>query len=85
MNVYPVPDALANHYHGRGIALAAITGRQVVALIYVRDIIPDFEDTVEAAPSIASDARLAKIARALERDFGHVVVGMVSSWEFVEL
>jgi hypothetical protein len=85
MNVYPVPDALQHHYKGRGIALGATRNGELVALVYVRDLIPDFADTVEAAPTIGDNARVADVARALEKDFGFVRVGIVSSWEFCEL
>lgn len=85
MNVYPVSDSLSHHYKGCGIAVGATKDEALVALIYVRDLIQDFPDTIDAAPSIADNAKVAEVARALEKEFGFVRIGMVSCWEFCEL
>lgn len=86
MNVYPIPDSLAHHYKGSDIALAAIAEGDVAALIYIRDLVPDFGDTVSAAwTDLAENPRVAEVARALETDFGHVVIAMVSGWVATEL
>lgn len=82
---WPVPDALAHHYSGRGIALGATRGDTLVALLYIRDLVPDFDDEIESAEGVLDNPTVLAAARALEADFGHVRVGMASCWEFCEL
>src|SRR5574337_2168659 len=43
MQTYPIPEALAPKYHGAGHALAAVTGGQIVDLVYVEDALPDYD------------------------------------------
>lgn len=85
MNVYSIPKALASKYHGAGHALAAITGGQVIDLVYVEDALPDYDpDAPGALAAAISDDRLGPAVRGLQA-LGVVSVGMCSSWEFVEL
>lgn len=83
MTIYPIPDTLAEKYHGAGHALASITGGQIVNLIYLRDIIDNFdaEDTA-ALPKILDDPRLGPAVRMLQAT-GQVSIGMCSCYEFV--
>ena len=82
MNVIAIPEELAGAYQGSGHALAAIREGRIIDLLYLRDLLPDFEpDGVETA---ITDARLAPSIAHLS-SLGDVSVGMVSCWEFVEL
>ena len=92
-NVFKIPEALHGKYHGAGVALAAVTGEQIVNLVYLRDALPDFdefdhdlginEDTDHLKAAIA-DPRLGPTVRELQ-SLGAVHVGMCSCYEFVEL
>lgn len=85
MNVFPIPETLAGKYHGAGHALAAVTGGQVVDLVYIADALPDYDpDEPGALAAAVSDDRLAPAVRRLQA-LGQVSVGMCSAWEFVEL
>ena len=85
MNVYKIPEALASKYHGSGHALVAVTGGQVVDLVYLDDALPDFDpDQPGALMRAIDDPRLAPTVRRLQA-LGQVSVGMLSCWEFVEL
>lgn len=85
MNVYPITDAVAEKYHGAGHALAAITGSQVVDLVYLDDALPDYDaDAPGALRAALDDQRIAPTVRRLQA-LGQVSVGMCSAWEFVEL
>jgi hypothetical protein len=85
MNVYKIPEALAHKYHGSGHALVAVTGEQVVDLVYLADALPDFDsDAPGALATAVADARLAPTVRRLQA-LGQLSFGMVSCWEFVEL
>lgn len=56
--VIEIPDALADRYKGCGIALAAIRNGTIVGLVYVRDILPDPDDSPtawERDPHVAND------------------------------
>jgi hypothetical protein len=82
MNIWKIPDTLADKYHGAGHALAAVAGGQLTGLVYLADILPDFDpDTIESA---LSDERLGPTVRYLS-SLGEVSVGMCSCMEFVEL
>lgn len=83
--VFHIPESLADKYHGAGHALAAVAGGQVVSLIYLRDLIPDYADGSTVALAVAlDDARLAPAVRELQA-MGEVCAGMCSCWEFVVL
>lgn len=89
MNVFKIPDTLADKYNGAGHALAATVNGQLVGLVYLRDVLPELElesDTADGQLDAAmlSDARLGPAVRQLQA-LGDVHVGMCSCWEFVEL
>lgn len=85
MSVYPIPEGLSSKYHGAGHALAAITGGQLVDLVYVDDVLPDYDrDTKGALATAINDQRMVPTVRRLQA-LGQVSVGMCSGWEFVEL
>jgi hypothetical protein len=82
MNVWKVPDSLADKYHGSGHALAAVAGGQLVGLVYLAEVIPDFDE--DSLQSVLSDERLGPTVRYLSA-LGEVSIGMCSCWEFIEL
>ena len=84
MQVFKVPDALASKYHGSGYALAATLNGELIDIIYVDYVLPEFEATRENMPSILADARMGPSVRHLQA-LGEVHVGMLSCWEFVQL
>lgn len=86
MQVFRVGEALAEKYHGAGHALAAVTGGQVVGLVYVRDVLPDYDeaDGLAALALAVNEDRLGPVVRELQA-LGEVCVGMCSCWEFVAL
>lgn len=78
--VLDVPEALAGAYHGSGHALAAHRDGVLLDLIYLRDVLPDFDgETV-----VVGDFRLGPTIHHLAQR-GDVSIGMVSSWQFCEL
>ncbi len=81
MNVFKVPDSLEGKYHGTGHALAATVDGQLVDIVYLADVLPDFDGDIEAA---MTDDRLAPTVRKLQA-LGSVHAGMLSCWEFCEL
>lgn len=80
MNVYKIPDALANKYRGAGYALAVTLDGQLIDIVYLSDILPDFD----GSPTGFTDDRLAPAVRRLQV-FGQVHAGMLGSWQFTEL
>lgn len=84
MNVFKVPEALASKYHGAGLALAATLNGVLIDITYLDDVLPDFGGDVADARAAILDPRLGSTVRALQA-LGEVHVGMLSSWEFVEL
>lgn len=85
VNTLPIPESIASQYHGAGHALAAITGGQIVRIVYLADALPDYDPGAPGAlRATLDDARLGHIVRELQA-VGQVSVGMCSCWEFVEL
>jgi hypothetical protein len=85
MTVHKIPEALAHKYHGSGHALVAVTGGQVVDLVYLDDALPDFDaDQPNALVKALADERLSPTVRKLQA-LGQVSFGMLSCWEFIEL
>lgn len=77
-----IPDELAAAYKGSGHALAAIKDGVLRDLLYLRDLLPDFDpEMIEYA---IKDARLAPTISHLSA-LGSVTIGMASGWEFTEL
>lgn len=82
MTTLAIPDELAAAYKGSGHALAAIKDGTLCDLLYLRDLLPDFDPArVEYA---IKDGRLAPTIAHLS-SLGDVSVGMTSGWEFTEL
>lgn len=86
MNVFPIPDTIADKYQGAGHAMAAVTGGQIVGLVYLRDALPDYDDGegIARLANAINDDRLGPTVRELQA-LGDLHVGMCSCWEFVEL
>lgn len=85
MTVYKIPKALSSKYHGSGHALVAVTGGQVVDLVYLDDALPDFDpEQPSALVKALADERLSPAVRRLQA-LGQVSMGMLSCWEFIEL
>src|SRR6218665_213119 len=68
MNVFKVPQSLADKYHGAGYALAATVAGQLVDIVYLADVLPDFRR--QARPTRAHGAAPAGPG---QRAHGHVV------------
>lgn len=93
MKTYPIPDTLADQYHGSGWALAAIAGGQPVALRYLNDMAGD--DWLEQIEQMGAHGQMivrqwletAEAGRHVRelQALGDVSAGMCSCWEFVEL
>jgi len=84
LNVYRIPAALEAKYDGCGHALAAVAGGELVDLVYIEDVLPDFDSESDQLASIVTDARLGSTVRYLS-GLGEVSVGLCSCWEFCEL
>lgn len=86
MQVYKIGDEIAHKYCGAGHALAAVTGGEVVGLVYLRDALPDYDDGdgVARLANTLNDDRLGPTVRELQA-LGEVFVGMCSCWELVVL
>lgn len=83
--VFKIEGAMTEKYHGCGHALAAVTGGQIVGLVYIRDVIEDVDEEDEDAIAQAiNDDRLGPTVRMLSA-LGKVFVGMCSCYEFVVL
>jgi len=81
LSVFGVPDSLKGKYHGTGHAVAATVDGKIVDIVYLADVLPDFNGDIEAA---MTDARLAPTVRKLQA-LGSVHAGMLSCWEFFEI
>lgn len=94
MKTYQGPEGLASQYHGCGWALGAVSGGQLVRIVYLEDVSPAFQAAQEQigfenheaffVKQIVQLAELAPTVRELQA-LGDVSVGMLSSWEFTEL
>lgn len=84
-NVFKIPESLLDKYHGCGIAMASVTGGIIINLVYLHDVIVEFDDEDrDALPAALNDDRLGPTVRLLQST-GEVFVGMCSCFEFVEL
>lgn len=84
INVFKVPDALAKKYHGEGRGLAAIVDGQLVDIVYLSDLMPDFVGERADVVTAITSAAIAPTVRRLQA-LGSVHMGILSCWEFVEL
>lgn len=85
MNVFKIPDTLATKYHGAGHALAASLNGLLIDIVYLEDVLPDYDGEGEHdLKSAINDARIGPTIRQLQ-SLGDVHVGMCSCWEFIEL
>lgn len=84
MTIFKIPDAIADKYDGCGYAMASVTGGQIVNLIYLRDILPEFDDERESLAEAIDDERTGQAVRLLQAT-GEVYAGICSCWEFVVL
>lgn len=90
MNVFKIPEALYNKYHGSGYGLIATQNEQVIDLKYFEDITEEFyidadEEVVEdKIKKIIEDDRLSETVRYFQA-LGEVHVGIFSCYEFIEL
>lgn len=84
MQVFKIDGAMESKYHGSGYAMASVTGGKIVNLIYLRDVIEEFDEERDSLPAILNDDRLGPSVRLLQST-GEVFVGMCSCYEFVEL
>lgn len=84
---YSVPEALEGVYRGAGMALAASSEGRLLALRYLRDLLPDV-DSLECDASgqvdvgILDNPRIAPTVREL-RALGQVHLGVCCGWEFM--
>lgn len=83
-NLFKIPESMEDKYHGCGIALASVTGGIIVNLVYLRDVLDDFDDDQSSLREALNDDRLGPTVRLLQST-GEVFVGMCSCWEFAEL
>ena len=83
MKVFKVPDDLAEKYSGAGHALAASRDDRLVDIIYIGDILPDFDEETDLA-DVINDERIGPHVKWLQAQ-GNVHIGMLSCGEFVEL
>lgn len=84
--VFKIGEPVESKYQGSGVAMAAVTGGQVVGLVYLRDALPDFDEAggLAAAADAINDPRIGPAVRELSA-LGELFVGMCSCWEFVVL
>lgn len=80
--VIKIPDALADRYKGCGTAVAAIKDETIVDLVYIRDILPDADESPESLFRLARNPDFGTVAAKLCKSADGVFVGMVSTWEF---
>lgn len=84
MNVFKIPESLADKYHGAGIAIAATLNNQLVDICYLSDVLPDFSGEIADIPDAINDERIGPTVRHMQA-LGTVHIGMCSAWEFCEL
>lgn len=85
MKTYPIPATRARKYHGSGHALAALVGGELVDMVYLADVLPDFDaDAPGTVQAVINNPALAPTVRRLQA-LGQVHLGMCSCWEFCVL
>ncbi|CAN7178571.1 hypothetical protein [Rhizobium sp. LjRoot258] len=83
--VIKIPDVLADRYKGCGTALAAIKDETIVDLVYIRDILPDADDSPEGLFRLARNPDFGSAAAKLCNAADGAFAGMVSTWEFTPI
>jgi len=85
MKVFKIPETLFSKYHGAGHALAASLNGQLIDIVYIEDVLPDYDGEGEHDLKAAiNDDRIGPTVRQLQA-LGEVHAGMCSCYEFVEL
>jgi hypothetical protein len=84
MRTFKIPDALEDAYRGAGAGLAASVDGELVAIVYIDDIIPNFSGEIADLPDAVLDPMVVPTVRYLQT-LGKVHVGMMSGWTFTEL
>ena len=92
--IFNIPKNLYNQYKGAGYALAAITGEQIIKVIYFEDMSPILADALADddegqhgdffVRQFLKTQGAAPFIRELQA-MGEVSVGMCSCYTFVEL
>lgn len=84
--VYKIKENMHGKYRGCGYALVASLNDEILDIVYLRDIIEDFddEDFTDNHEEILTDNKMAPTIRYLS-SLGNVSVGMCSCYEFIEL
>jgi hypothetical protein len=83
--VMEIPATLADRYKGRGLALAAIKDETIVDLVYIRDILPDADESPESLFRLARNPDFGSAAAKLCKSADGAFAGMVSTWEFTPI
>lgn len=88
LTTWPIPASLADRYSGAGHALAAVAGGQLVALVYLRELLPNLQEDDDGDElvdqHVLADPRIAPTVR-LYSSLGTVHLGMCSGWTYTEL
>ena len=82
--VFKIPESIADKYHGAGYAMCSVTVGQIMNLIYLRDVIEEFDEDQASVKTALNDSRMGASVRLLQST-GEVFAGMCSCWEFVVL
>lgn len=77
---------MASKYKGSGHVLAAVTNGRVVGLVYIHDVLPDYDDSssMHDLKIAANDPKMSPVVSELNA-LGHVYVGICSAWELMVL
>ena len=82
-SVFLIPQYIAHKYRGPGYAMGTVIGGRIVNLMYLRDVLPEFDDE-DFHLDVLDDPRIGPAVRMLQSS-GEVYFGMCSCWQFVEL
>lgn len=81
-----------NDYDGSGLVMAVVTGGEAVKLAYLREICPDYnveqethEDWLEYGKRNECFAKAQEFEKVAQTLCGHVIIGIASCYEVVEL
>jgi len=85
-----ITDSIAHKYQGPGVALAACMNDKIIDLVYLTDIFPDFDGSINSPKSIdlltnlMENPKAAPTIQKLQTQ-GKVYTGMCNENEFVVL